>query len=48
MRAILQIAGPNRTVEVLGIRLVGVNAENGKKLLVTLAFVASVILANPF
>src|SRR4051794_33741673 len=46
MQGLLQLVGPNRTVEVLGIRLVGVNAETGKKLLLSLVFVAAVILVN--
>lgn len=37
-------ADANQAVEVLGVKLVGVNAENGQKLLLTLAFVA-VLLA---
>lgn len=36
--------GPNRAVEILGVRLVGVNAENGIKLLFTLVFITLVIL----
>ncbi|MEO6563676.1 MAG: mechanosensitive ion channel domain-containing protein [Nitrosospira sp.] len=36
--------GPNRAVEILGVRLVGVSAESGMKLLFTLVFVTLVIL----
>jgi small-conductance mechanosensitive channel len=41
---IIGLVGPNRAVEILGIRLVGINAENALKLLVTLIFVALVLL----
>jgi len=46
MQGLFQLVGDSRTVQVFGIRLVGVNAENGKKLLVSLVFVAAVILLN--
>jgi small-conductance mechanosensitive channel len=46
VQGIVQVAGSSRTIEVFGIRLVGVNAENGKKLLVSVAFIAAVMLAN--
>jgi hypothetical protein len=32
----IKLVPPNDAVEILGIRLVGVNAENGKKILITL------------
>jgi hypothetical protein len=38
MDDIIRLVGPERAVEVFGIRLVGVNAESGKKILFTLAF----------
>jgi small-conductance mechanosensitive channel len=38
-----ELAGPNRAVEIFGLRLVGVNAENGKKLLLTLALIFIVL-----
>jgi small-conductance mechanosensitive channel len=31
-----QLVGPHRAVQILGVKLVGVNAENGKKLLLSL------------
>jgi small-conductance mechanosensitive channel len=40
----VRLVGENRAVEFLGIKLVGFNAENGKKLLFTIAFVVLVIL----
>jgi small-conductance mechanosensitive channel len=37
------IVGPERTVEILGVRLVGVNAETGTKVLFTIIFVVLVV-----
>src|SRR4051812_4808014 len=36
----IQFVGPNGAMQLLGVRLVGVNAANGKKLLLTLVFLA--------
>ncbi len=33
-----QLAGPAKNVELFGIRLLGVDAQNGRKLIFTLAF----------
>src|SRR4051812_47747397 len=44
MDHLFRIVDPNSTVEVFGIPLVGVNAESGRKLLVTLVFVPLVLL----
>ncbi len=44
MGNVIRLVGPNRAVEILGVKLVGVTAENGKKLLFTLAFIALVLL----
>jgi small-conductance mechanosensitive channel len=44
----IRLAGPRKAVEVFGIRLVGVNAENGKKLLFSVVFVASILLLASF
>ena len=41
---VVRLVGPNQAVEILGVKLVGVNADNGRKLLFTLAFVAVVLL----
>jgi small-conductance mechanosensitive channel len=38
-----RLIGEERAVEIAGIRLVGVNAENGKKLLITLVFLLIVL-----
>ncbi|HEX6275223.1 MAG TPA: mechanosensitive ion channel domain-containing protein [Polyangiaceae bacterium] len=40
----IRLVGEQRAVEILGIRLVGVNAESAKKLLFTLIFVATMLL----
>src|SRR3954466_1083264 len=40
----IHLAGPRKAVEIFGIRLVGVNAENGKKLAFTLIFAATILL----
>jgi small-conductance mechanosensitive channel len=44
MDGLIRLVGPHDTVEVLGIKLVGVNAASGKKLLLTLVIVALVYL----
>jgi small-conductance mechanosensitive channel len=41
---VFQIVGPNQTVQVLGVPLVGVNAENGRKLLISIVFLSVVWL----
>jgi small-conductance mechanosensitive channel len=41
---LFRLVGPNQAVEILGVKLVGVNAENGRKLLFSLAFIAIVFL----
>jgi small-conductance mechanosensitive channel len=40
----IALTGADRAVEVLGVRLVGLNAENGKKLLFTLVFVVTLVV----
>ncbi len=42
----IQLVGPNRAVEIGGVKLVGMNAENGAKLLFTMAFIVIVLLAG--
>jgi len=44
MNNVIRLVGPEQAIEVFGIRLVGMNAENGKKLLFTLVFIALTIL----
>ena len=41
MERFIRIVPPNGAVEVLGVKFVGVNAENGEKLLLTLAFIVA-------
>jgi small-conductance mechanosensitive channel len=43
---VIQLVGPHQVVQLFGVKLVGVNAENGKKLLFSLVFVAAVMLAG--
>ena len=46
MKGIIGVTGPNRAVEIFGIKLAGVNAENERKLLFTLAFIVLVMLLS--
>lgn len=46
MPDVIRLVGADRVVEFFGIRLVGVNAENGTKLLVSLVFIAVVVLIS--
>jgi len=43
---LIRLVGPTQAVEIFGVKLVGVNAENGVKLLSTLGFIALMILLN--
>jgi small-conductance mechanosensitive channel len=43
---ILQFVGESRALQLFGVKLLGFNAENGKKLLFTLAFIAVVLLLS--
>lgn len=43
---IIELVGPNRAVQLFGVKLVGVNADNGGKLLFSLAFIALLVLMN--
>ena len=40
---LFQLVGNEHTVEIAGIRLLGVNAENGRKLLFTVIFLIVLI-----
>ncbi len=40
----IRLVGPERAVEFLGVKLVGFTADNGKRLLLTLAYIAAVIV----
>src|SRR4051794_33060759 len=46
MLAFVRFVGPNQSLEVFGIRLVGINAESGKKLLFTLVLIALMMLLS--
>ena len=46
LQEVIEVTGARRAVEVLGVELVGVNAENGRKLLLTVVFVLLVLLAG--
>jgi small-conductance mechanosensitive channel len=43
---LIQLVGPHQSVQFLGVRLVGVNAENGKKLLFSLCFVVLALMVG--
>jgi small-conductance mechanosensitive channel len=43
MQEVIRLVGPERAVELLGVRLVGLNADNGLKLLFTLVLIALVV-----
>lgn len=43
MEGFIRLVGPNRAVEIFGVKLVGVNAENGRKILFSLLFLALVL-----
>src|SRR5579863_1014290 len=44
MGNIFQLVGPHQMVQLFGVKLVGVNAENGKKLLFSIVFIVFVVL----
>jgi small-conductance mechanosensitive channel len=46
LATLFEFAGPEHSLHVLGIRLVGINAENGKKLLFSLALILLLALIN--
>ena len=48
MDKVIRFVGPNRAVELFGIKLVGVNAENGWKLIFTVVFIAVLLLLTYF
>ncbi|HTU46590.1 MAG TPA: mechanosensitive ion channel domain-containing protein [Bryobacteraceae bacterium] len=48
MGNVFQLVGPHQVVQLFGVKLVGVNAENGKKLLFSLVFIAFVMLLGRF
>ncbi len=46
MPEVLRFVGPNKSAELFGVQLIGVNAETGAKLLVSLIFVLLVVLVS--
>ena len=46
MGGILQFVGPNQAIQLFGVKLVGLNAVNGKKLLFTLCFIVFVLVLS--
>ena len=42
MMELVELVGPNQAVQLFGVKLVGMNAENGRKLLFTLGFIVVV------
>lgn len=44
MEHLIRLVGPNGAVEVFGVKLVGVTAENGMKLLLTVGFIAALLV----
>lgn len=44
IESIFQLVGPHRSIQVFGIRLLGFNADNGRKLIFSVAFVLLVWL----
>jgi small-conductance mechanosensitive channel len=48
MGNVFQLVGPHHVVQLFGVKLVGVNAENGKKLLFSAVFIVVVMLIGRF
>lgn len=46
MADLVRLVGPKHAVELLGVKLVGMNSENGRKLLFTFAFIVVVMLLH--
>ena len=44
MGGIVQLVGKNHALQIFGVTMVGVNAQNGRKLLFTLVFILLVVL----
>lgn len=44
----IQTVGPRGTLEIFGIRLVGLNAENGRKLLISITLIVTAMLLGRF
>lgn len=46
MSRVITLVGPTRAVQMFGVKLVGVNAENGHKLLFSIIFILLLLLVN--
>jgi small-conductance mechanosensitive channel len=46
MNAMIDFVGPNGSLQLFGVRLVGVNSQSGKKLLFTICFIVVMVLLN--
>ena len=46
MENVIRFVGPNRALELFGVKLVGFNADNGKKLLFTVALIAVMLVIS--
>ncbi len=46
MEDFIRLTGPNQAVEILGVKLMGVNAENAEKFLFSLVFIALILLLS--
>lgn len=46
MESVIRLVGPNRAVELLGVKLVGINPETGRKLAFSLAFIFATMLVT--
>lgn len=45
---VVQIVGPNQVVQLFGVKLLGVSAESGKKLLFSIIFIAFLLVVGKF
>ena len=46
MRDIIKLVGPHRSLQIVGVNLVGFNADNGRKILFSCAFLIAVWLTG--
>jgi hypothetical protein len=44
----IQLVGPNHSLQILGVKLVGLNADTGRKILISVIFLAFVWLLGRF
>jgi len=46
MNGLSKLVGPHQSLQIFGVRLVGLNAENGRKLVLTIVFLGIVWLVG--